>query len=138
VGPGTCSRRQAGVPFQRFVAQLTALHQVPEWHFVPGGVQVNAGERFVVRNVGGELHSFTEVDQFGGGVVPQLNQLSGSGPTRPECAAAFTAFQAGAAGSSFLTPGTALADSEDDPGAHLYQCCIHPWMHEVVTVRSTR
>ena len=134
VGPGTCSRN-GGVPFQQFISQLTALQRVPEWHFAPAGVQVNPDEPFVATNVGGELHSFTEVAQFGGGIVPVLNQLSGSGPTRPECAAAFAAFLAGAPNSSFVAPGQSFADADDEPGPHLYQCCIHPWMHEVVTVR---
>jgi hypothetical protein len=135
VGPGTCSRN-GGVSFAHFIDQLTRLHRAPEWRFAPDSVKVEPDEPFMVTNAGGELHSFTEVAAFGGGVVPPLNTLSQSGPTRPECAVAFAAFGAGTPNSSFLTPGQSLTDSKDDPGPHLYQCCIHPWMHEVVTVGS--
>jgi hypothetical protein len=131
VGPGTCSRN-GGVAFPQFLAQFARLHLVPEWHFAPDEIKVNVNETFVATNQGGELHSFTEVDAFGGGVVPPLNAFAG--PTRPECAAAFRAFLAGTPNSSFLPPGQSYTDSEDMPGTKLYQCCIHPWMHEVVTV----
>ena len=94
------------------------------------------GDAFVATNHGGELHSFQEVAKFGGGIVPRLNDLSGSGPTVPECAAA--AATIGQPGSSFVAPGQSFTDTEgpDDVGHPvLYQCCIHPWMHAVVTVR---
>jgi hypothetical protein len=125
-GPGTCANT-GGVPFSQFVAQVTQLHQAPEWHFTPDHTALAPGEAFVATNVGGEVHSFTEVDAFGGGVVGFLNDLSGAGATRPECLNPATA--------QFLAPGASTAP--DVPGGtELYQCCIHPWMHEVISVKS--
>jgi hypothetical protein len=105
---------------------------------VPDQAQMNVGETFVATDVGGELHSFTEVKAFGGGIVPLLNQLSNSGPTRPECGAAIAAFSAGVPNSSFVLPGQSFTETEGPNEAghpNLYQCCIHPWMHETITVR---
>jgi hypothetical protein len=139
VGAGTCQGNGA-VTFQQFLNELNVLHFAPQWQFVPSQSQMTAGQTFVATNMGGEVHSFTEVDKFGGGVIPLLNQLSNSGATVPECSAAFAAFQAGTPDSSFLFPGQAFTDTEgaDDVGHPvLYQCCIHPWMHETITVRTS-
>jgi hypothetical protein len=138
VGPGTCVGNGA-VTFQQFVNELTQLHFAPQWHFVPDQLQMTIGQSFIATNMGGEVHSFTEVDAFGGGVVPFLNDLSGRGATRPECAAAFNLFRGGASNTSFLFPGQSFMDTEgpNDVGHPvLYQCCIHPWMNETITVRS--
>jgi hypothetical protein len=92
--------------------------------------QMHVGESFIATNKGGEVHSFTEVGAFGGGVVPVLNQLSNSGPTRPDCVAHTN--------NSFVAPGQSFTDTEgpNDVGHPvLYQCCIHPRMHETITVR---
>ena len=123
--PVTCVRN-GGVTFPHFLAQFNRLQQVPEWQFTPGQLTVGVNEPFVVTNVGGETHSFTEVAHFGGGVVPALNTFAGA--TRPECTDPKNA-------GTFLAPGGSRTDHEDETGQHLYQCCIHPWMHEVVTVR---
>ena len=133
-GPGTCTRN-GGVPFPRFIDQFARLHQVQEWHFTPDDVALKPGHAFVATNVGGELHSFTEVDAFGGGVVPPLNAFAGA--TRPECATAFSAFLGGAGpSSSFVLPGQST--QPDVPsGTELYQCCIHPWMHAVINGRAS-
>ena len=80
----------------------------------------------------GEVHTFTEVAHFGGGLVPLLNDLGGFGPTVPECAAPPNE------DNQFLNPGTSFTFTEDGVGTHLYQCCIHPWMHETLTIRLSR
>jgi hypothetical protein len=118
------------VTFAQFLKELQQLQRAPQWHFVPDQAQMNVGESFIATNKGGEVHSFTEVGAFGGGVVPLLNQLSNSGPTRPECVAPTN--------NSFVAPGQSFTDTEgtNDVGHPvLYQCCIHPWMHETITVR---
>jgi hypothetical protein len=135
-GPGTCVGG-GDVTFARFLSVLTSQHLVPQWRFAPDEVQMTVGQSFKATNVGGELHSFTEVKAFGGGVFPLLNDLSNSGPTRPECAAAFADFQAGKSNTSFVGPGQSFTDTEglNDVGHPvLYMCCIHPWMHETITV----
>jgi hypothetical protein len=52
---------------------------------------MTVGQSFKATHVDGELHSFTEVDAFGRGSDPLLNQLSNSSPTRPECGTVFAA-----------------------------------------------
>ena len=72
-------------------------------------------------NKGGEIHTFTKVAKFGGGVVPQINALLDL-TEAPECAAE----------TNFVLPGGADADDVVESGTTLYQCCIHPWMQTVV------
>ena len=127
LGAGTCAR-QGGVPFDVFIAQLTKHQFVGAWHFAPGVVNVQLGQTLVARNNGGEVHTFTEVENFGGGSVPVLNQLSGNPDPAPECLA-LTA-------SDSIPPGGTTSDVEDESGTELYQCCIHPWMRAVVHVRG--
>jgi hypothetical protein len=137
IGAGTCIGNGA-VTFQQFVDELTQLQFAPQWHFAPAQLQMTVGQSFIATNMGGEVHSFTEVAAFGGGVISFLNALSQRGATRSECSAAFGAFMTGVPNSSFLLPGQSFTDTEG-PGdvGHpvLYQCCIHPWMNETITVR---
>jgi hypothetical protein len=70
---------------------------------------------------GGELHTFTRVQNFGGGIVPLLNDLSGNPVVAPECAALGNP----AAGSTALPAGKTQ-----------FQCCIHPWMRTTIEVKS--
>ncbi len=75
------------------------------------------------------MHTFTKVAQFGGGIVPVLNQLSGNLVPAPECVALQP--------DDFVAPGA--ADRDDiisAPGTTLYECCIHPWMRTVVHAHS--
>src|SRR5262249_30972187 len=78
-----------------------------------------------IENEGGRLHTFTEVQNFGGGRIPPLNQGQ---IMAPECAVA-----PGAQDPNALNPG----DTRRLPvnlGLHKFQCCIHPWMRSVVRV----
>lgn len=101
---------------------------------------VRAGRPVIIENEGGETHSFTLVKAFGGGFVGGLNQLSGNPVPSPECATTVggqlvpqppspvNVFVAADKESAFRTAGLA-------PGQYLFQCCIHPWMRVVLTVR---
>jgi len=129
IRPGSCVG-SGHTTVQQFNQQLQLLHQVPLWRFIPDRIHVDAGEPFRVANIGGETHTFTEVAQFGGGFVPQLNQAAGNLTPRPECGAP------PGPDNHFLAPGQSVVISEDQPGTHLYQCCIHPWMHAVLKVRE--
>jgi len=127
VGPGTCVTPHAGVQFDNFIDELTQTQKVGAWNFVPGEVRLRDGEAFQATNRGGEKHTFTEVDEFGGGILPILNILSGNPVPAPEC------LKLGAG--DFIPPGGMSAPDTEDPGVHHYQCCIHPWMRVDVTVR---
>lgn len=87
---------------------------------------VKVGELLVATNRGGEIHTFTEVDEFGGGVVDQLNQLSGLTEVAPECAAL--------AGGGRIAPGASSSEEEEEAGVEKYQCCIRPWMRTEVRI----
>jgi hypothetical protein len=135
IGPGTCIGN-GDVTFARFLATFQRLHRVPQWHFVPDHARMVVGQSFKATNVGGELHSFTEVPAFGNGIVGPLNQPTGAPPSAACAAAAGTI---GQPGSSFVFPGQSFTDTEtiSDVGHPvLYQCCIHPWMHAVIRVRQ--
>jgi hypothetical protein len=79
-------------------------------------------------NRGGEEHTFTEVEAFGGGIVPDLNVLAGVPDPAPECLAVTP--------TDMVPPGGSTTDDVEEEGTELYQCCIHPWMRTVVTARE--
>jgi hypothetical protein len=146
LGGPVCSGNGA-VTFQQFVAELQHLHFVPQWQFVPAHLQMVVGQSFVATNVGGETHTFTEVKNFAGGAVPFLNQLAGKTSLAPECTnglpdparPGFLQFAAPAL-ASIVAPTFTFGDTEgtNDVGHPvLYQCCIHPWMNETITVRTS-
>src|SRR5215475_9313488 len=122
VGPGTCSR-SGGVQFANFIDQLTRHHSIGAWHMAPGVVTLKVGEVLSAFNHGGEAHTFTEVEEFGGGNVPFLNQILGLTFVPPECAQA-----------KLLQPGQSSSEVENDEGVEHYQCCIHPWMRADVRI----
>jgi plastocyanin len=122
VGPGTCSR-PGGIRFQSFIDELTRHHSVGAWHFAPQHTTLRVGDVLSSLNRGGEDHTFTEVDEFGGGNVAFLNQLAGLTDVAPECAQA-----------QRIHPGGSSSEVEDEEGVEKYQCCIHPWMRAEVRI----
>ncbi len=84
------------------------------------------GDRIVIRNVGGEAHSFTETPEFGGGCVDELNiplELSAD----PRCPGLF---------GTLIGPGQTQTISGLSEGTHRFFCVIHPWMQATVDVES--
>jgi plastocyanin len=126
IGPDSCLRN-GGVTFDQFVAQLTQRGSIGAWHFAPGVANARVGETFLASNTGGEVHTFTEVAQFGGGIVPFLNQLSGTPNVAPECSALEP--------DDFVAPGGTYHEAVDHSGTVKFQCCIHPWMRLEAQVR---
>jgi plastocyanin len=126
--PAACLRN-GGVTFQEFVALLQKHQRAGAWHFAPPSLNVEEGSTLTAINRGGEVHTFTEVAHFGGGMVPLLNQLSGNPTPAPECLALGPA--------DFVAPGGHFTVTENEAGVELYQCCIHPWMRATVRVRGS-
>jgi len=124
VGPGTCSR-QGGVRFASFIDELARHHSVGAWHMAPGEVTIKLGDVLSAVNHGGEAHTFTEVEEFGGGFVPQINQIGGFGDAIPECDPQAV---------HVLRPGESSRETTDEAGVEKYQCCIHPWMRTEVRI----
>lgn len=128
LGAGTCVHA-GNTTFAAFNNELNATQQVALWRFVPSALNIRLGQKITAMNDGGEEHTFTEVDEFGGGIIPALNQASGETTVAPEC-------QALAAGDIVASGGTFTTDAATEVGTEKYQCCIHPWMRATVTVNQ--
>jgi plastocyanin len=127
LGAGTCVGRSGGITFATFQDALRRTGTVAAWQFDPPEMTVAEGTEVPVVNVGGEGHTFTEVEEFGGGVVDLLNQLSGNPEMAPECANALPG--------GLIAPGDRITEEFDEAGEdEKYQCCIHPWMRTTVHV----
>jgi plastocyanin len=127
VGPGTCVG-EGETTFAEFIAELQQDRVADDWEFDPDDLDTRAGQTVRARNTGGELHTFTEVAKFGGGVVPPLNALSHNNDVAPEC------FTQAFVDTSVFPGGVGASTTVVTPGKHRFQCCIHPWMRTVVTV----
>jgi hypothetical protein len=126
VGPGTCVR-SGGVRFATFLEQLGKHGVIGAWHFAPPDTSAKVGQVFVAVNRGGEVHTFTEVKAFGGGIVPPLNDLSHNPVVAPECASLDP--------DDFVAPGgTYREEPLEGAGTARFQCCIHPWMRLEVKI----
>jgi plastocyanin len=129
IGAGTCSRKQ-GMPFDNFIKELTNTQSAGAWHFAPMNLTAQVGGAITAYNDGGEVHTFTKVAQFGGGIVPLLNQLAGTPIVAPECL--------NLAPSEFVPPGGSDPEAPFTAvGTVKFMCCIHPWMKTTVQVKST-
>jgi hypothetical protein len=134
VGPGTCRTDFNGhTSFEKFIDEVQKHKRAPEWKFTPSRTDVAGGTQLLLDNYGGETHTFTRVQDFGGGFVPPLNALSGNLVPAPECFAQSvggTFVPSGAEGK----PGPTLRESDRGKTVK-FQCCIHPWMRTEIMVR---
>ncbi|HEX4470211.1 MAG TPA: hypothetical protein VH080_11780 [Gemmatimonadaceae bacterium] len=113
--------------FDKFIAELTRSQVAQKWRFQPNHIELDRGATLTAVNKGGEVHTFTRVAKFGGGVVPLLNTLSGNPDVAPEC----TTLEA----DDMVAPGgTYTAELNTDKLQH-FQCCIHPWMRADVRLK---
>lgn len=136
VGPGTCVG-DGDTTFGDFIAQLAengleANRSADKWEFAPGRFHIDEGDRLRVVNIGGEFHTFTEVERFGGGCVPELNAALGlaAGDVVEECRDPSLFATTG------VPAGGAIHVHGLRAGTHKFECLIHPWMQSVVTVRA--
>jgi plastocyanin len=119
--PEACVRA-GGVKFDQFVAELTRLGFIEPWHFAASTANVRVGQTFEAINRGGEVHTFTEVAEFGGGIIPFLNDLAHVPNVAPECR--LDVLEA----DDFVAPGGTYRETVDHAGHLKFQCCIHPWL----------
>ena len=132
LGDGACIGN-GHTTFDEFIAELEATQDAHKWRNQPSNMLLNVGRPTLIENVGGEVHTFTPVAEFGGGFIPDLNGISGNPVPAPECLnlASLVFIPAGG------TEEGPTAGSSDLPvGSHKFQCCIHPWMRTVVEVQA--
>jgi hypothetical protein len=135
-GPGTCVG-DGNITFAQFIRELTSAKKAGAWHFDPAAGTVDEGTVLALENRGGETHTFTKVENFGGGFVAPLNALSGNPVPAPECA---TATLGGLipkpASPANIFVGAGMTEVGPTAGGTIlpsgtttkFQCCIHPWM----------
>src|SRR4029077_18953710 len=129
-GPGFCHNVALGATTKLLdlFAKAQSGNPDPNWDFEPDTLRIKKGTPIIVVDQGGEPHTFTEVKQFGGGFIPQLN--SGE-ETVSECSGGFANI---AVARTRILQGSQLQVSGLSKGEHLFQCCIHPWMRTKVEV----
>ena len=131
LGDGACVGN-GHTTFDEFIAELEATQDAHKWRNQPSNMLLNVGRPTLIENVGGEVHTFTPVAEFGGGFIPDLNGISGNPVPAPECL--------NFASLVFIPPGATedgpTAGSDLDVGSHKFQCCIHPWMRTVIEVHA--
>jgi hypothetical protein len=143
IGLGNICGGDGLTTFARFANQLMTTGRAPKWRFSPDTVHLELGDSFAATDRGGEVHSFTEVAHFGPSVIPQVNDLLHMPGAQPnaECSTGFAKLNADPAHNnpqltSFVLPGQSFTDTPSAAGTELYQCCIHPWMQAVITIRQ--
>jgi len=130
LGDGACqhSSGAVGLSLTDFTSRLQSTHLIEAWKIEPATISLPKGTTMAVLNSGGETHTYTEVAAFGGGVIPVLNQLSENLSVAPECA------DPAAVSASTVRSNEVKMHTFDAPGIRRFQCCIHPWMRQTVTV----
>ena len=128
--PSAMSTGDGNTTFDELAAELIEDGEHGAWNNNPEKTTIRHGDTLYARNIGGEPHTFTLVEDFGGGCIEPINDLLGLSPV-PECAdpAAFP-------GTVVLPDGAPLAAPHLHEGTHSFQCLIHPWMRTTVTVRA--
>ena len=126
LGPDACVR-DGGVTFDKFLRRVNPQdggHNA--WRFSSDDVELKPGEALSATNVGGETHTFTEVANFGTGIVDELNAALPAGTPAAVPLGAF----------NFIAAGETLELGALGPGEHRFECLIHPWMRVVVEQSS--
>lgn len=157
VGSGTCVAGQHGTTlFSDFMGELQTDQIAGAWRFNPMlnateghfklvRLDLKQGDQTTIENKGGETHTFTRVQKFGGGFIAPLNGLSGNPDPTPECAQVLPdgslAPQPESAANQFVEAGKTesgpTAGSSALPkGMSRWECCVHPWMRMVVVVHG--
>ena len=131
IGPDFCKNVALGfsTTFNDLFAKAAAGTPDPGWDFEPDVLHVKRGTPLLVVDQGGEPHTFTEVEKFGGGFIEPLNAGE---PTVPECAGGFKNV---AVAKTRILQGSQLQVTGLSKGEHHFECCIHPWMRVTVEVK---
>jgi hypothetical protein len=129
LGDGACVMRNGGVHFDTFLERVNPKdggHSA--WRFSPQQARLRPEQFLRITNRGGEEHTFTEVVNFGGGIVPLLNMALPPGTPR--------AMPVPGKDPNFMEAGEQIDLPVLDAGTHLFECLIHPWMRTTVEQTS--
>jgi plastocyanin len=136
LGEGACVGREGknNVTFAELISTLSTEGRHLGWRFKPRTTVVTAGDLVKVRNIGGEVHTFTRVQRFGGGFVEELNELLELEQV-PECVPIPSRSNrfVEAGGVTFFRTGRG---SVVPVGTTHWECCIHPWMKASIEVHA--
>lgn len=134
LGAGACVGN-GHTTFDEFINELATTQDAHKWRNQPVQAQLNIGRPTIIENRGGEDHTFTEVAEFGGGFVDELNGISGNPVPAPECLnfGAIVIIHPGS-----VEQGPTAGSSDMPVGSHRFQCCIHPWMRTVIDVTDNK
>lgn len=125
--PGGCVG-DGDTTFEELFEELVEDGEHGKWRFHPDETDIEHGEALHAHNEGGELHTFTEVDAFGPGCVPDINALLGLDGPLPAACAEF--------GAEIMPPGVTIELVNLTAGVHRFMCLIHPWMQTTVEVED--
>ncbi len=129
--PGACVG-SGTITFASFTEELVEDHVVGAWRFHPPEFEAEEGQKLTLVSKGGETHTFTRVEDFGGGFVAPLNAQAGNLEPRPECAQVLPdgrlAPQPPSPNNIFVPAGATVQGPtiSDDDEEIKFQCCIHP------------
>ena len=141
LGDGACVRdTTAGfITFNGFLGEVGAEKSAGAWRFSPFHAPAGSQDSLTITNIGGETHTFTKVQKFGGGFVAALNDASGNPKPAPECATVVNGNlipQPPGPDNLFIPAGGTATHAASDQNVR-YQCCIHPWMRTIVHVKAS-
>jgi plastocyanin len=131
VGPDFCKNVALGAAttFSELFRKAKERHPDPKWDFEPDSLSIKKGTVLSIVDQGGEPHTFTEVQEFGGGFILPLN---GGEEIAHECDGGFSRVEVAR---TRILQGSQLQINGLSKGEHLFQCCIHPWMRVKVEVK---
>ena len=132
--PNACVKHGSQT-FQSFIAELTATKTARDWRFTPWQITGRFGVGLLGNNVGGEVHTFTPVRVYGGGIIDPLNALTGNLVKAPECLT-LEEDDFVPSGGKYLIEADELEEVADASGIARVQCCIHPWMRTDVRMKG--
>lgn len=156
LGSGACvSGHHGNTAFLDFLGELQTDQIAGAWRFNPmlnttegnfrlARLDLTSGDQTTIQNAGGETHTFTRVNKFGGGFKVRLNGLSGNPDPAPECAQVANGMLAPQPESDTnrfveagkTEPGPTAGSPALPEGVSRWECCIHPWMRMIVVVHE--
>jgi hypothetical protein len=134
-GAGTCVK-EGRTLLGDFVAQVSETHAAKGWHLTSANATARLGIDILGNNVGGEVHTFTAVRQFGdGSIFGPLNDVLGDPVVANECTQ-LDDDDLVPSGGKYAIEAEKLASVVDANGIARVQCCIHPWMRTEIHMQG--